>query len=565
MTHLKETQNLTHAELINLIEIKEEEVNILKSDNNMLRNIIALIPGNIFWKDKEGRYLGCNNNVAHILGLSNPNEIIGKKNEDLFDTQFAELADQIDQEVHSLAKEVYLEEQGLTINKQPATYLTKKLPLFNSQGKVIGILGVAFDITERKKMEEDLKIAKEKAETANHNKSEFVANMSHDVKTPLSGIIGLAELLTYRLTGQENLQFAQAILYSGQQLLSFFNNCVEIFKLKSSDITLHKERFKLKSVVDEISELYQPAIKIKNLTLHTHYDPHLPQSLLGSSVGIYRILLNLVGNAVKFTDAGTVSISVSLDQKLSTNQQVIIKFIVEDTGVGIPKNKQNVIFDRFTRLTPSYKGIFDGNGIGLYIVKRYVQAMHGNIHVNSQVGVGSQFIIHLPFLLPNHHNVKNIQHHTIQPINKDNNEHFSLHLVGENQKKFINTSIKVLLVEDNFTAQLMGSSLLSSMNCEVEIADCGEKAIDMFKPGKYDLIFMDIGLPGMQGDATTQHIRKIEQNSRHQTPIPIIALTAHTTDNLDKSLLKAGINNILSKPLSRDKAKKVIDCYFVRI
>lgn len=544
--------SLSHTELINLIYENERTIASLKKDNRMLRHVIALIPGNIFWKDKNGIYLGCNNNVANILGLSNPNDIIGKSNNTLFDTQLAGLADQIDQNVYQSSQEIYLEEKGLNNHNEPAIYLTKKIPLTNDDGSIAGLLGVSLDITERKKIEEDLKVAKERAEIASQDKSEFVANMSHDIKTPLSGIIGLAELLAYRLQGLENREFAQSILHSGRQLLNFFDNCLEVFKFEAGASTLIAQPFQLNAIIHKIEELYQPSIKLKNLAFTVHYEPYLPEVLIGDSARVYRILLNLVGNAVKFTAKGFVSITVSLN-KDSTPQQAMIRIIVEDSGIGIPENKQNIIFDKFTRLIPTYKGIAEGSGIGLYIVQRYVNLMQGQIQIKSQLGKGSQFIIDLPFQIPPQTTTLKIdKQRTTTFLTTTPNESLQSHQDNDDTQHYIN----VLLVEDNVIVQLMEYSLLTSLHCRVDLANCGEEAMEFFEPGKYDLIFLDIGLPGIQGDMVAKSIRKKEASSHHR--VPIIALTAHTTDEFNHSYLASGIDRVISKPLSRYQARELL-------
>lgn len=519
------------------IRAKNEEINRLRSDNILLRNIIALIPGNVYWKDKNGYYLGCNNNVAQILGYDSPSAVIGMRNEELFDPALAEQATQIDKEIQTSAVAAYREEQGLNINKQPAIYLTKKSPLFDDAGDVIGILGVSLDITERKKMEEDLKLAKERAETISLAKTEFIANLSHDIKTPLAGMIGMAELLTYHLKEPKNLEFAQILLMSGRQLLNFFDNCLEAFKLES-DITLITETFSLRHLLHEIADLFQAAIKSKQLDFEMRIHPDAPDNLKGCRAGFYRIMLNIIGNAIKFTHKGKIFLNISFDKINYTHVNLHIS--IEDTGIGIASDKFDIIFDRFTRLIPSYKGTYEGSGIGLYIVKRYITAMNGDIQVASQENKGSRFDIMLPF---------DIDQQPVKPK-------FSKTALQDISAKKIPSTIKILLVEDNYAAQMMQKTLLISMHCHVELVDSGEKALEIFEPGKFDLIFLDIGLPGMQGDAVARLIRKLEQHSQFHAAI--IALTAHTTSDVTHHYLSSGIDAVYSKPLTRENAEDIL-------
>lgn len=535
LAHIKKEHNISIESLIT-------QINALQADNALLRNVINLIPGNIYWKDKNGYYLGCNNNVAQILGYKAPGNIIGKQNSELFDPSLAKETTHIDNEIINSAQAAYIEEHGLSIEKLPAIYLTKKSPLLDEKGNVIGILGVSLDITERKKMEEDLKQAKEHAEAASRAKSEFVANLSHDIKTPLAGIIGMAELLTYRLKEQKNLEFAQILHMSSQQLLSFTDDCLEAFKLES-DITLITESFSLRSLMTEIENLFQASISAKQLDFNIHIHVDTPDQLTGCRAGLYRIMLNIVGNAIKFTHEGKIFININT--RFSTenaNSQCYLYISVEDTGIGIANDKFDVIFDRFTRLIPSYKGTYEGSGIGLYIVKHYITAMNGEIHVASHENKGSRFDISLPFEISALPNTSISPQPTITTtIDKPP------------------THLRVLLVEDNYAAQLIQQSLLTAMHCQVDLADSGERALELFECGKFDLIFMDIGLPGMPGDAVARLIRKLEQHSHHH--VPIIALTAHTTSDVTQQYLTNGINAVYSKPLTREHTEEILMNY----
>lgn len=542
--------HLTHAELLAKVAELEMENNLLKENNSLfpiselafdIKDVVALMPGNIFWKNRSGVYLGCNNNLANFLGFSSPDEIIGKRNCDFMTEEQAQALDEIDEEIYRSGGK-YIEEQGLDQNSNPTYFLTHKIPLKNTAGKIIGMFGISLDISEMKRIEKDLKIAKEEAEAASKAKSEFVANMSHDVKTPLSGMIGLAELLTYRLKRQDNLEFAETILTSGQQLLNFFDNCLEVFKLDTTNIMLVKEEFNLKNTINDIIDLYQPAIKTKFLIFDLEYSDAVPEYVKGSRAGIYRVLLNLIGNAVKFTNQGSINVRVNVSEQLDS-KNILVQFSIIDTGLGIPKDKHNIIFDRFTRLTPSYKGIYEGSGIGLYIVQKYVESMEGKIHVHSEVGKGSAFHIQIPLEISSRPTKEN-------PIAEK-----------KSLADFMSLHARILLVEDNLTAQLIESSLLASINCEVQIAESGEKALELFEPGNYDLILMDIGLPGLQGDAVARLIRKMELGTNFH--VPIVALTAHITQEMKQELLSAGIEDVYNKPLLLEQAQEIVERFYL--
>lgn len=544
-------------------ETKLSSEKIIEYIVSYYEDILSCMPGNVYWLDKNGVAVGCNRNVLDMFGFKSLMKFKGLKFEEM-----GRIGNWSPEAIKGFKNDtlevIETGKSKLNIEEPPIPhrdgriifFLTSRVPLFDPTGNVIGVVGISIDITELKNTQAALKKSKEQAEAASLSKSEFVANMSHDVKTPLSGIIGIAELLTYRLN-EENLEFAQSLMMSGQKLLNFFDNCLEIFKLENSDIAMVTEHFNLKYLLNEIHDLFQPAIKTKKLAFQIHYDHRIPDYLIGSRAGIYRVLLNLVGNAVKFTHIGFIKISVSLNEK-STQSKALITFIVEDTGIGIAKNKQHIIFDRFTRLIPSYKGTYEGSGIGLYIIHTFVQSMRGEIHVNSEEGKGSQFIVHLPFEISLVNEISPTKLNDLTTIN-ENSENKN-HERSRNKKiDALKKTARILLVEDNLTAQLIENALLSSLNCQVDPVDSGEKALEMFSPGKYDLVFLDIGLPGIQGDMVAKLIRKMEHDTEQH--VPIIALTAHTSDDANKHYLSMGIENILKKPLSREQAKKIVDYY----
>jgi len=268
---------------------------------------------------------------------------------------------------------------------------------FDKDGVHIGFIGISKDVTERKNYEAQLEKSVETSEAANRAKSEFLANMSHDIRTPLSGIIGLSELMTHEFKeiSEKGCEYAEMICSASQQALAFFNNCLELARFDSENISEEHAPFSLRDVVYEVRQLFVPAIKQSKLSLTVNFDSNIPETCIGDRLAVYRILLNLLGNAVKFTAEGGVIIDVSLQQCL--DQQIIVSMSVTDTGIGIAEDKQKTIFEKFTRLIPSYEGKYEGTGIGLYLVDRFVRALEGTIAVESDGKTGSKFTVVLPF------------------------------------------------------------------------------------------------------------------------------------------------------------------------
>lgn len=517
-----------------------------------LNEIINCIPGCLYWKGCDGRYLGCNELTAKLAGLNSVYEVIGKTDEELWGKQANWLISN-DKQVIDTGKTTVVEETLQAADGRWLYFTGVKMPLKDENNNIIGVIGNSLEITELKIIQAELRKSKEEAEALSKAKSEFIANMSHDVKTPLSGIIGLSEALQTTLKGKRH-NLAQSLVLSGQQLMNFFDNCLDMAKSEEADITLLKEHFNLKLLLDQIVELFRPAAENKGVAFNLTYDNRIPASLLGSRASIYRILLNLVGNAIKFTPKGSVSVHAKLSKK-SNKKQVMVRLIVEDTGVGIPKNKQKVIFERFTRLTPAYKGIYEGSGIGLHLVDKFVKAMQGDIYVSSEEGKGSRFLIVLPLessLLDEQEYEEDIL--TVLPSPKISDQSQSNKQKNSTPRKKLS---RVLLVEDNSVAQKIAQVMLAHFSQQLDIAENGEQALALFEPGKYDLVLMDIGLPDIPGYDVAKSLRKKENGTSCHAPI--IALTAHANDSIKRDCLDSGMENVFSKPLSHELLQRVLN------
>ena len=440
--------------------------------------------------------------------------------------------------------------------------------IFNDEGNHIGFAGIATDITEKKANEIYLQKEKIRAEAISKSKSEFIANMSHDIKTPLSGIIGMTDILISQLKEEKEIDCAKAILNAGHTLMNFVENCLGMVLSENSKITFNKEPFFLKSVFHDIFYLFQPAAKNKDISFTIHYSDNMPDFFSGNRAAIYRILLNLVGNAIKFTEKGSVDLQVTINENPSSPRQCIAKFMVNDTGIGIAEDNQKIIFDRYTRLSPSYERLYEGAGIGLSIVKRFVEELGGEICMTSEVGKGSRFLVILPLEIPllqaEEYNNQNKEptlsssDMKFRPNELLDTQKLPSTANAANEKKILG-NVSILLVEDNIVAQQIAVSILRDLGYQVQVADCGKKAIELFSQNKYDLAFIDIGLPDISGYFVIEEIRKIENGKI--SFIPIIILTAHATYDVEKNRSGAESQEVLSKPLSKEKAREVVERY----
>lgn len=353
-----------------------------------LDEIIALMPGNIYWKDRQGRYLGCNDNIKNLLHLSKRTEIVGKTLYDLAPKMIADEITEIDNHVMDTGHEYCAEEEAFDEDHNQATYFTRKVPLKSISGKIIGLVGISLDITERKNHEKAIEEARKKAEAANRAKSAFIMNMSHDIRTPFSGVLGLSRFLLSKETDPEKKDILKSIVDSSENLLDILNEVLELTtkeeKLKSS-----LSHFDLPLLFKSIYDMMIPAIQQKNLKLKMSIDPAIPMHVYGDEYAIKRILINLVGNAIKFTNVGGITISTALIEK--NNKYVTFELKIKDTGIGIPKENQEMIFEQFNTIDNSYESKNRGTGLGLWFVKQLVKNMKGTVQLESEPGKGSTF------------------------------------------------------------------------------------------------------------------------------------------------------------------------------
>jgi PAS domain S-box-containing protein len=536
----EKSKNLHNRQVLN-------EQNDADSVRYQLESIIGCMPGNIYWLDKNGVTLGGNDNTARTFGLASRYEFIGITYDDM-----AALANWKEGQGASFRKDdlevITTGKAKLSVEEPPMTdaegktiyFLTSRVPLRDQNNEITGVLGISIDITERKKMEKSLKEAKEKAEIANKAKTEFLENMRHDIRTPLSGIVGLSELLnTENLDKDKIKEFATNLDKASKELLRFLNEVLESINVASGEIPLLKKKFSLRETLNDLIALHQPFAIEKQLKLTLYFDENIPPYLIGDPIRIYRIILELLVNALKFTKKGHVSIFATLGEK--AGKDVVIKISVEDTGVGISLEKQQELFVRFKRLTPSYEGIYKGAGLGLSIVKQFLEDLHGEIYVESNIDKGTKFVCVIPLkeTLLKEDPFKNTTPSIEMKNSGENNE----------DKQLGNFKQYVLIVEDQPIAALAAKELLIEQGCEVDIVENGKQAIEQVQKHSYNLIIMDIGLPGIDGYEVTKNIRSLEAKAKHKTFI--IGLTGHTDAEKKQLGLDAGMNIVLTKPLTQ--------------
>lgn len=378
------------------LQEKDEKIAELKQQNFYLESIIAWMPGHVYWLDKNNVYLGCNDLHAKNAGLNSRHEIVGKTNFDLKWKNQAVSLNATNTKILTSGTPEILEELGETPNGE-RLFLTHKVPLKNNQGEIIGLIGISIDITERIQMEKDLKASKEQAESASHVKTEFLKNMSHDLRTPFSGILGFTKILMKQEEDENKRKKIKYIMEASESLVKLLNEIIEMSDIEQRSFTVNNINFNLRNLIAELISLVTASVKYKNLELLLDYPQNLPADFCGDKIKLHRILLNLIGNAIRFTEKGYVRIKVTCNKKSATD--VELNVAVEDTGVGIADDKYQAIFEQFTRLNSGYKDLYSGTGLGLYIAKKFVSELGGDIAVSSEIGVGSTFTCRIPLRL----------------------------------------------------------------------------------------------------------------------------------------------------------------------
>ncbi len=535
-----------------------------------LESLIQSIPGVIYWKDTEGNYLGCNAYFLELAQLSSKDEVIGKTDFDLIWKDQAITYRKHDRHVISTGESQVLEEEATKPNGEQGFFSVIKAPLRNDKGEIIGIVGTSMDITYRQKARKTLEKTKRMAENASTAKSELIANMSHDLRTPLSGIMGLAHLTSESLNNTELCQQnLQDIERAAAQLINMANNILNTSSLEIGVDTVNLEPFSLQNTVDEIVTMLMPAIRDKGLSCRVELSPELPPALCSDNSIIFRMLLNLLSNALKFTDDGWIAIRAELISK-NDQQSPQLQLVIADSGKGIPQKALETIFEAFKRLTPSYKSAYHGAGLGLYMVKKLLTSLNGEIKVDSELGKGSTFTLTFPVTIADESELPKekpatmdstfvslaYSRNTRNPAKKKQKKRAVAKTTSVNKQVDTNKFF-TLVVEDSEITQHVILAYLERFNCQIETAETLASAQQMAAEKRYDLILADIGLPDGNGSDLARQIRQNSASPNYKTPI--VALTAHVTEDYKKRCLAAGMQYVLYKPLTPNKIEALFE------
>jgi PAS domain S-box-containing protein len=504
----------------------------LQKAEQAFRVVFDASPIGIAMSDMECRYLDVNRSCEEMVGLTKE-EIVGKGPVDIGWVESLEQVDELSRRLTSFG----------CVNAQEVAYT------HHASGMRTGLLWLrevtidhsphvlwfCLDITDRKHMEEELQRARRAAEAAARAKSEFLANMSHEIRTPLNGVLGLSALLDEQTMPEDTHSMVRLIRASGETLAKILDDVLDFSKIECGKLDLEEAPFSLREALEWGVELFRAKAGEKHLRLELRVESSIPQRLTGDATRIRQVLANLISNAIKFTEEGSIRVDAGLAPQSPQEGRCRIRVAVRDTGIGIPREKVSRLFLPFSQVDASTNRRFGGSGLGLVISRRLVEMMGGSIRVKSQSGEGSTFEFDFAAGIP------------------AGPEHMAARAPGADL-----APMRILVAEDNPVNQIVTKRMLQRLGFTPDIVADGGSAVRQVQTGPYDLVLMDVQMPGVGGLEATRRIRSLSTTC---SLIPIVALTASATVEDREACLAAGMNDYLSKPLGQAALLRVLELW----
>ncbi len=497
----------------------EEE---LEQERNLLRTLVDNLPDCVYIKDEQSRFVVANQATAQIMGVATPDELLGKTDFDFYASQVAAEYRADEEEILRSGKPLLSKHEPHVYHGQKRTILTTKVPLKDRQGKAIGLVGISRDITEREQDEQSSRRAQYEAKKASQEQRWFLTHVGHDLRTPLSAILGAVELSLERATDPTVSDLLKMAKESADLLLARLNDVLDCARIQLGKMGLLPAPISLHRMLDQLCQALRSRATQKGLSFSCTIAPEVPDAVLCDQTRLRQILLNLAENGMIFTERGEVALGVRVESQRA--EEVCLEFAVRDTGIGIPHRDLKRIFKPFAEADAASPRRLGGTGLGLTICQSLVTLMGGRIWVESEPGKGSTF--YFTARLPK----------TKEPPAEPQSGPEVAAPTG---------SLRVLLVEDSLANQRLAAFILTGRGHAVEVAGSGRQAIRMAQENLYDVILMDISLPGMDGLQTTAAIRARENAGRR---VAIIAMTGYASPGDREQCLHAGMDGYLAKP-----------------
>ncbi|WP_052155020.1 PAS domain-containing hybrid sensor histidine kinase/response regulator [Aliiglaciecola lipolytica] len=505
----------------------------IEESEAILQTVINQLPFSILWKDTSHRYIGANRRFMEDSGVRDIAQLIGKTDHDVVDKELADQFYELDEQIITGKKDrIHFEAKHENIHGESVYSEIDRVPLLTNQNQLLGVLVSYHDVTERKLLDISTQQAKQEAELANKAKSQFLANMSHEIRTPINGVLGLIDLCMHTSLNQQQKGYLIRADHTAKILLQIINDILDLSKIEAGHLQLESIPFNFEPMLDQLSSMFDQQCTSKGIGFSTEFVGPNQVFLLGDPTRLMQVMINLTSNAIKFTASGNVKVAL----KMVTNEsEAKVKLTVTDSGIGIPTAAIPRLFDNFTQADDAVTRKHGGTGLGLAIVKNMIDAMGGQIKVNSEVDKGTEFVVTLTFK------------RTLAPNEED----------AQSIEKVDLSDKHILLAEDNLINQEIAISMLEQAGARVSVALNGQQAIDLLEIEKFDLVLLDIQMPIMDGCTAIQIIRQ----SANYADLPIIAITANVMAEEIAFYQEIGFNAHIGKPFARSQLLHIVSSY----